>query len=491
MGLVVYNTLTRRKSPFEPQEPGRVGMYVCGPTVYDMSHIGHARVYVAFDVIYRWLQASGYDVTYVRNYTDVDDKIIARSHQTGMTADELAERFIVEYQRDMDTLGVLKPSVEPRVTGSMDEIVAFVGLLIERGHAYASKGSVYFAVRSFAEYGKLSGRAVDDMRSGSRVDVGDEKRDPLDFALWKAAKPGEPSWDSPWGAGRPGWHIECSAMSAQHLGPTFDIHGGGKDLIFPHHENEIAQSEGAHGVTFARYWLHNGFVTIDEEKMSKSLDNFFTIREVLERYEPEVLRTFLLSTHYRSPISFSDAAIDEIQRKVVYYYETLRKMDGFSAQFDSREGPSAADLFDLDVPGAFREALDNDFNTAKAFAVAAEVFHIGNELCDAAKQPRLGGRKLKAPDRSRLVGELRAQIAVMGKVLGLWGEEPGEYCDRLRGRQAQQVGVDVAEVDRLMAERTAARASKDFARGDELRDELAALGVEVLDFPTGSDWRVK
>src|SRR5690606_22343359 len=310
-----------------PVEPGRIGMYVCGPTVYDMSHLGHARAYVAFDTIARWLRASGYEVELVRNYTDVDDKIIRRAQETGAEPREIAERYIAEFRRDMDALNVRPGDVEPKVTEHMAEIVSMIETLVANGVAYEADGDVYFAVRKFPDYGKLSKRKLEDLMAGARVEPGEKKKDPLDFALWKAAKPGEPAWDSPWGKGRPGWHIECSAMSARYLGKTFDIHGGGKDLVFPHHENEIAQSEAAHHQPFAKYWLHNGFVTIQAEKMAKSLGNFVTIRDLLARYDGEALRYFLLSTHYRSPIDFSPEGLDAAQARVAYVYETLRRAD--------------------------------------------------------------------------------------------------------------------------------------------------------------------
>ncbi|MFN7133166.1 MAG: cysteine--tRNA ligase, partial [Myxococcales bacterium] len=326
MEIRVFNTMTGQKEPFTPLTPGRVGMYVCGPTVYDMSHVGHARAYVAFDTIARFFRFQGLEVRYVRNYTDVDDKIIRRANEIGAPPGEVSERFIREFLTDMAALHVARADVEPKVTEHMPEIIDIIGKLIERGHAYASGGDVYFAVRGFEGYGKLSKRNLDDLEAGARVEPGELKRDPLDFALWKAAKPGEPFWESPWGKGRPGWHIECSAMSAKYLGETFDLHAGGKDLIFPHHENEIAQSEAASGKPFARYWTHCGFVQVDNEKMSKSLGNFFTIRDVLQSFDAEALRYFLLGTHYRNPINFSDVALADAEKRIDYLYDTLAKV---------------------------------------------------------------------------------------------------------------------------------------------------------------------
>ncbi|HWI41470.1 MAG TPA: cysteine--tRNA ligase, partial [Verrucomicrobiae bacterium] len=328
MSLRVYNTMTGSKEEFRPVAPPNVGMYVCGVTVYDHCHIGHARANVVFDVIYRYLRYRGYDVTYVRNYTDIDDKIINRANAEGVTYDVISERFIREFDRDMQALGLDLPTHQPKATEHIDGIIRIVEELIRRGHAYQAGGDVYFAVRSFAGYLKLSGRNIDDMQAGARVEVDEKKQDPMDFALWKEAKPGEPFWESPWGNGRPGWHIECSAMSMKFLGDTFDIHGGGKDLVFPHHENEIAQSEAATGKPFARYWLHNGFVNINSEKMSKSLGNFFTIKEVLERFDSEVLRFFLLSAHYRSPIDFSDKNLKEAAAALTRIYTSLGEIDG-------------------------------------------------------------------------------------------------------------------------------------------------------------------
>ena len=327
MALRIFNTLTGEKETFVPLAPPKVGLYVCGPTVYDLSHVGHARVYVAFDVVVRVLRRRGYEVTHVRNFTDVDDKIIRRANELGEPPFHLSERFAKAFEEDMAALSVQPPTVAPKVTTHIPEIIALIEKLVARGIAYASEGDVYFSVRGYPGYGKLSKRKLDDLKSGARVEPGEQKRDPLDFALWKAAKPGEPFWESPWGNGRPGWHIECSAMSEKYLGETFDLHAGGKDLVFPHHENELAQSEGASGKPFARVWMHNGFVTLDSEKMSKSLGNFFTIRDVLKKFEPEALRFFLLGTHYRSPINFSDVGLAEAERRLDYFYETLQKAD--------------------------------------------------------------------------------------------------------------------------------------------------------------------
>jgi len=369
MALRLYNTLAGEKEPFIPRVAGKVGMYVCGVTVYDFCHIGHARAGIVFDMIYRYLRFSGYDVTYVRNYTDIDDKIINRANQEGTDYRTIADRYIATFDEDMDRLGMLRPTIEPKATDHIEDIISIIQRLIDNGHAYAVDGDVYFAVETFPTYLKLSGRNLDDMLAGARVDVDERKRNPMDFALWKGSKPGEPFWQSPWGAGRPGWHIECSAMSMRFLGPSFDIHGGGKDLVFPHHENEIAQSEGANGCRFVNYWLHNGFVNINSEKMSKSLGNFFTIREVLELFDPETLRFFILQAHYRSPLDYSDQNLREAQTGLSRIYDALAALDLALERpaVETAVLPSAAEFAEK-VAGLlprFNEAMDDDFNTAK------------------------------------------------------------------------------------------------------------------------------
>ncbi|HLV60400.1 MAG TPA: cysteine--tRNA ligase [Fredinandcohnia sp.] len=484
MAQRLFNTLTNRKEELVPVEPGRIGMYVCGPTVYDMSHLGHARAYVAFDTIARWLRASGYEVELVRNYTDVDDKIIRRAQETGAEPREIAERYIAEFRRDMDALNVRPGDVEPKVTEHMAEIVSMIETLVANGVAYEADGDVYFAVRKFPDYGKLSKRKLEDLMAGARVEPGEKKKDPLDFALWKAAKPGEPAWDSPWGKGRPGWHIECSAMSARYLGKTFDIHGGGKDLVFPHHENEIAQSEAAHHQPFAKYWLHNGFVTIQAEKMAKSLGNFVTIRDLLARYDGEALRYFLLSTHYRSPIDFSPEGLDAAQARVAYVYETLRRADerleGHAPQGGEVLYPEVVEGFEA----RFREAMEDDFNTAAALAAVGEAFPVINELID---RPPTKDRAKVRETLARLVQGVRR----MAEVLGVFGQEPGAWLERHRQRLCAQKGIDPAEVEAKIDARARARAEKNWAEADRIRDELAAMGVEIMDTPRGTTWRVQ
>jgi len=464
MSLQVYNSLTRKKEVFEPLQPGKVGMYVCGVTVYDYCHVGHARVMVVFDIINRWLQQLGYDVDYVRNFTDVDDKIIRRAAERGIGIDVLTDEMIAAFYEDIDSLGCLHPRHEPRATAHMAEMIAMIQSLVDQGKAYVSdSGDVLYAVRTFDGYGQLSGKNIDELESGSRVDVDDSKRDPLDFVLWKMAKPGEPAWDSPWGAGRPGWHIECSAMSCSHLGDTFDIHGGGMDLKFPHHENEIAQACAANGGGFARYWLHNGFVNINAEKMSKSLGNFFTIREVTEKYHPEVLRMFMLGTHYRSPLDFSDSALDAAKAGLDRLYETARRccageVSGVRCQDESTPHP-------LPLTPDFVSSMNDDFNTPEALACLFDVSRSLN----------------KGLDRGEDVRELTAQFAAMCDVLGIVQHDVEGW---FRGGD-----VDVDRIEALIGKRSAAKKARDFARADAIRDELAAEGIILEDSATGTTWK--
>jgi cysteinyl-tRNA synthetase len=485
MSLRIYNTLKREKQPFEPLVAGKVGMYVCGPTVYDMSHTGHARVYVVFDVVARYLRARGFDVTYVRNYTDVDDKIIKRANEAGVTARDLSEKYIREFQIDMNALGVERPTVEPKVSDHIPEVIRLIERIIANGAAYAAAGDVYFAVRKFAHYCDLSGRNLDEMEAGARVEPGEQKRDPLDFALWKAAKPGEPSWDSPWGKGRPGWHIECSAMSAKYLGETFDIHAGGMDLIFPHHSNEIAQSEAGWGKPFVRIWMHNGFVNINQEKMSKSLGNFFTIRQLGEKFDPEAIRYFLLGTHYRNPINFSDDALQDAEKRVEYLYETLQKADERLKAVAGGIPPGPL----LEAPEAegtlsrFREAMDDDFNTAEALGRLSGPLALIQQLVD--KPPS----KDKAAV-ARTVKRLADDVRNVGKTLGLVQSNPSDYLVRRRDRACREKKIMPSDVESRIADRAAARKAKDFARADQIRADLASVGVQIMDTPGGTTWKV-
>ena len=487
MSLRIYNTLTQTKEPFEPVEPGKVRMYVCGVTVYDACHMGHARVYVAFDAVYRHLKHLGYDVTYVRNFTDVDDKIIKRANEQGISARELSDRFIGEFHADMDRLYVSPVDVEPRVTDHVADIIATIEQIIANGHGYEADGDVFYSIDSFPGYGKLSGRKVDDMRVAVRDDiqVDERKRNPLDFVLWKASKPGEPAWPSPWGDGRPGWHIECSAMSAKHLGDVFDIHGGGKDLIFPHHENEIAQSKAASGKDPVRVWMHNGFVTVDQEKMAKSLGNFKTIQGTCEQYHPMILRYFLLTTHYRSPINYSTDNLDEATGRIEYIGETLGKIDRWLAQEPGASAVDeiiAPDRIDAAAKG-FAEAMDDDFNTAAAIGYLSDLMALANHVADAKD-------KSAKKRRHATLRRVRAVLTPILNVLGLFEEDPQAVLDGIRDRKLSRLAISREEIEAKLAARAAAREEKDFARSDAIRDELLAAGVVLMDAFEGTTWKV-
>lgn len=494
MSLVVYNTLTKQKEPFVPLEPGTVKLYVCGVTVYDLCHVGHARSAIVFDVIYRYLKSRGYRVVYVRNFTDIDDKIIKRAQEEGTDYRTIADRYIRAFYEDMDALDVLRPDIEPLATDNIPQMIEIIRRLEEKGIAYKAGTDVYFAVEKFPDYGKLSGRSLDDMMAGARVEVDAHKRNPLDFVLWKGSKPGEPAWDSPWGPGRPGWHIECSAMGSRFLGPTFDIHGGGKDLIFPHHENEIAQSEAAFGVPFVRYWLHNGFVNINNEKMSKSLGNFFTIRDILKAVHPEALRLFVISKHYRNPVDFSDEALNEAERALERLYGTLEETIARTPKdMDEESVPEKAlmtqdkELFRkiAEFDDAFREAMDNDFNTAQALALLFELQRATQRFLDT-----FGRKPLKGP-AAALARKAAACLRDHGHVLGLLTRTPEAFFEEIKRRKIAQKGIAEAEVEALIAQRIAARKEKNFAEADRIRDRLAEMGVQLEDTPEGTRWRVR
>ena len=460
--LKIYNTLTRQKDVFTPIHEGKVNMYVCGMTVYDLCHVGHARVMVVFDVVTRYLRAQGYNVTYVRNITDIDDKIIKRAAENGESIQSLTERYIEEMHKDADALGVLRPDLEPKATESMAEILAMIETLMDKGLAYkADNGDVYYDVSEFDSYGKLSGRNIEDLRAGERIAVNEAKTDPLDFVLWKAAKADEPAWESPWGAGRPGWHIECSAMSAHCLGERFDIHGGGQDLQFPHHENEIAQSEGAHDCQSVNYWMHNGFVRIDDEKMSKSLGNFFTVREVLELYPAEVIRYFILSSHYRSPLNYAEDQLDQAKSALTRFYTTLRDVD-------TAESVRWQD--DEEYGQRFKSAMDDDFNTALALSVMADV--------------RQAINKAREQGQSDNVAYLAGLLSSFGDVLGLFQQDADKFLTG-DGDSDQQADY----IDNLVVERNQARADKNWARADEIRDELTEMGIVLEDAAGKTSWR--
>lgn len=493
MALRLYNTMAGRKQEFQPLTPGAVSMYVCGVTVYDHCHIGHARANIVFDIVYRYLKYAGYAVTYVRNYTDVDDKIINRANERGITSKELSEEYIRAFDEDMEALGLQKPTHQPKATDYIPQIVDLVSTLIERGLAYKSAGDVYFAVDKFPGYLKLSKRNMEEMLAGARIATGELKRNPMDFALWKTAKPGEPSWPSPWGEGRPGWHIECSAMSMDLLGPSFDIHGGGKDLVFPHHENEIAQSEGTTGKPFVKYWMHNGFVNINQEKMSKSLGNFFTIREILKKYDPEVVRFFILSAHYRSPIDFSDQNLDDAKAGLSRFYELLKTADELLAKMPvpiKAPCPTLADsereIYDRIemLEERFVEAMDDDFNAALAIGHLFEAVRGLNRLI-AEK------RFDECPLSLAVLADGVKKLRRLGEVLGLFGSEPAAWLEKQKSDGLQGGELTAEAIETLIAERKQARADRNFARGDEIRDELDAKGVILLDSREGTTWKLK
>jgi len=449
--LKIFNSLGREKQEFVPLRPTEARMYVCGMTVYDYCHLGHARVLIVFDIVRRWLRQSGYRVTYVRNITDIDDKIIRRAAENGESVSELTARYIGYMDEDAAALGVEKPDHEPRATGYVPQMLDMIERLEQRGLAYVARdGDVNFAVRAFPSYGRLSGKSLDDLRAGERVEIDASKRDPLDFVLWKRSKPGEPNWASRWGEGRPGWHIECSAMGCTLLGQTFDIHGGGQDLQFPHHENEIAQSEGASGAAFVNYWMHNGFVRVDDTKMSKSLGNFFTVRDILKRYDAEVVRFFILRAHYRSPLNYSDAHLDDARGALTRLYTALKSAGQVAPAIDWQQAQAMR----------FRNAMDDDFGTPEAVAVLFELAHEINS-----------GRT-----------ELAALLRGLGGVLGILQRDPQQF---LRAG----VSMDDAEISRRIEERSVAKKSRDFARADAIRSELAVAGIVLEDGPGGTLWR--
>ena len=457
--LHIYNTLSRKKELFTPIEPGKVKMYVCGMTVYDLCHLGHARVLVVFDAVTRYMRHSGYEVNYIRNITDIDDKIIARANENGEDFNALTTRFIQAMHEDAAELGVLPPNDEPKATASMNDIISMVETLIEKGNAYAAdNGDVYYDVSSFENYGQLSGKQIEDLRAGERVAVDLNKDDPLDFVLWKAAKPDEPSWDSPWGKGRPGWHIECSAMSTCCLGNHFDIHGGGQDLQFPHHENEIAQSEAATGEKFVNLWMHNGFVRINDEKMSKSLDNFFTVREILKLYQGEEIRYFVLASHYRSPLNYSDQLLDTARSSLTRLYNALRGLDV----------PSVSIIED-EAEVRFNKAMDDDFNTSEALAV----------LFDLAGQVN----RLREEDAAQAL-QKAGLLKKLANVLGLLESDPEVYLQGGAGESD-----DLEQIETLIQQRLDARANKDWAEADRIRDELHAMDIELEDKDGKTIWR--
>jgi len=467
MAVKIFNTLSNEKEEFLPLTPGQVRMYVCGVTVYDSAHLGHCRFLITFDVIYRYFRSLGFEVDYVRNFTDVDDKIIKRAQDERASWELIANRYIDEFNQDATALGLLAPAIEPRATEHIPEMIEIIQRLEQNGHAYRINGDVYYSVLSFLDYGKLSRKDVDELEAGARVDIDPRKRSPLDFALWKSSKSGEPSWDSPWGAGRPGWHIECSAMSTKYLGQPFDIHGGGRDLIFPHHENEIAQSEAAAGRPLARYWLHNGFLNINQEKMSKSLGNFFTIREILADFDAVALRHFFLSSQYRSPMDFSMDGLTEAARATDRIYETIERFDGLKGSNSTAEPDRA-------LIESFRQEMDDDFNTPRALALIFDEVRAINRLLDQKK--------------AKGIEQRCAAVRVMCDTLGLL--QPG-YFERKKARFLAKSPIKQYEIDDLIRRRDQARQEKNWREADRLRDELSQKGILLEDTPKGTVWKVK
>lgn len=459
----VYNTLTRKKEEFVPQDKNNVKMYSCGPTVYDYFHIGNARPFIIFDTMRRYLEYIGYNVTFVQNFTDIDDKMIRRANDEGITVKELGDRFIAEYFKDASAIGVKPATVHPKATENIDAIIDIVKKLEDNGYAYAVDGNVYFSTKKFAEYGKLSKQPLEDLEAGARIDINDSKKDPMDFALWKAKKEGEPAWESPWGEGRPGWHIECSAMANKYLGETIDLHSGGQDLIFPHHENEIAQSECANCKPFANYWMHNGYINIDGKKMSKSLGNFFTVRDILKQYDGEIIRFFMLSAHYRSPINFADTLMEQAKSAVERVYTCIENLEFLMGNAEEKECDVQLSEKLCACRDKFKAAMDDDLNTADAIAAVFDIVYIANTEITA------GSGKTAIELALSLIREL-------GAVLGLFGRETKKSLD--------------SEVEELIKQRTAARAAKDWAKADAIRDKLKEMNIVLKDTPDGVKWSV-
>ena len=466
MSLKIFNTLRNEKEPFVPIIPGKVRMYVCGVTPYDSAHLGHCRFLLTFDVIYRYLLFSGFDVTYARNFTDVDDKIIKRANDEQTACSAITARYIAEFHRDSEELGLLPPTIEPRATEHIAEIIDVIKKLEANGLGYRVDDDVFYSVSGFPGYGKLSRKKIDELESGARVEIDERKRSPLDFALWKSSKPGEPAWESPWGPGRPGWHIECSAMSTKYLDQPFDIHGGGRDLIFPHHENEIAQSEGAYEKALARYWIHNGFLNINQEKMSKSLGNFFTIREILGNFDRVALRHFFLASHYRSPLDFSTEALEEAGIAAERILETADR----AAQL--LEGSTAPP--DDELMNSFREEMDDDFNTPRALALLFDEARALNRLFDSRKHKGLEKR-----------------IAAFRAICGTLGLTQPGYFERKKQRWLKKGILTASEVEMLISRRHLCRQQKNWAEADRIRDELQSKGIIIEDLPGGTVWKVK
>ncbi len=464
--MKIYNTLTRKKEEFVPIDSNEVKMYSCGPTVYDYFHIGNARPFIIFDTMRRYLEYRGFKVKFVQNFTDIDDKMIKRANEEGVTVKELGERFIAEYFKDAESLGIRKASVHPKATENIDAIIETVQKLVDKGYAYNVDGNVYFSTKKFKDYGKLSKQPLEDLEAGARIDVSEHKKDAMDFALWKKQKEGEPAWESPWGLGRPGWHIECSAMANKYLGKTIDIHSGGQDLIFPHHENEIAQSECANGAPFANYWMHNGYININNQKMSKSLGNFFTVRDITKKYSPEVVRFFMLSAHYRNPINFSDVLMEQSKSALERVYTCIENTEFLKASAkDTELSAKEKELFDKidEYKNKFIEAMDDDLNTADAIAAIFDIVYGANTTISAEHENSV-----------KIIDKVLDTISELGKVLGLFAEKREESAGE--------------EIEALIKERTEARKAKNWARADEIRDELLKMGIVLKDTAAGVQW---
>ncbi|EFI35863.1 cysteinyl-tRNA synthetase [Desulfonatronospira thiodismutans ASO3-1] len=482
--MLIYNTLHRAKEKFVPLEPGKVRMYVCGITAYDYCHIGHARSCVVFDVLVRYLRYLGYHVSFVRNFTDVDDKIIKRAEEEGLDSDQVAEKYIEAFYLDMDELNVLKADVEPRATRHIEEMIQVTKSLLDKGFAYITSGKdIYFRVRRMPRYGQLSGRNIEELQSGSRIAPDEEKEDPLDFALWKTAKPGEPSWDSPWGAGRPGWHLECTAMSEKYLGIPFDIHGGGQDLAFPHHENEKAQSEAAFDREFVKYWVHNGFVRVDSEKMSKSLGNFITIRDIMKDFHGEVLRFFLLTKHYRSPLDYSDGSLEETEKalKRVYWAKTGLQKELQKEKWSKGQGFPEASQELQDLASKWDQAMQDDLNTAEAVGYVFGLVRLANRMLEDKTF-----RKSEAG--KEIIQQMLGMLEGWGDALGVFQRSGEEFLEQLKLMRCNRLDIDPQTVQEMVLKRQQARKDKDFETADNIREELTAKGIEVMDTPEGPRW---
>jgi cysteinyl-tRNA synthetase len=477
MGIRVYNTFTGKKEEFKPVKEGSVKLYVCGVTVYDHCHIGHARSAIVFDVIYRYFLSKGNEVIFVKNFTDIDDKIIKKSQIEGISWKDVAEKYIASFYEDMDALHILRPTHEPRATDHIDDMIDLVDALIQKGVAYTVNSDVYFSVESYKGYGQLSGRSLDEMMAGARVEIDEKKRNPLDFALWKSSKEGEPKWSTPFGDGRPGWHIECSAMSARYLGLPFDIHGGGKDLVFPHHENERAQTEAATGEKFANYWLHNGFVNIEKEKMSKSIGNILLIKDFIKEYHPEVLRLFFLSTHYRNPIDYNEKSIEDTNNALHRLYYTLERVDELK-KYGPIEPKPYGEAEELEK--RFYEAMDDDFNTALALSYIFELSKMINKLLDE-------DGKINTP----FVLFTNQVFLSLANTIGLLLDNLADFTSTEKMRHLQRIGLSQDSLEKMIFERSEARKNKDYKTGDEIRNKLAEMGIILQDSPKGTEWRIK